>query len=163
MNAVRRMSNLRAVSKDRLTAVDILNTTLFMNLQKEKNMDEKILKDRTKQLGIAIIKEINKLPRSLAAEVIAKKLVRSGTSIGLTYQTASRAKSKPDMIDELKVVRDECNETIYWLELLTETGLVTSYQVADVYKETNEILAEIVSSIKSLRNHKTVNKKSQNK
>ncbi len=163
MNAVRRMSNLQAVSKDHLTAVDIFNTALFMNLQKEKNMDEKILKDRTKQLGIAIIKEINKLPRSLAAEVIAKKLVRSGTSIGLTYQTASRAKSKPDMIDELKVVRDECNETIYWLELLTETGLVTSYQVADVYKETNEILAEIVSSIKSLRNHKTVNKKSQNK
>jgi four helix bundle protein len=114
-------------------------------------------------LGIAIIKEINKLPRSLAAEVIAKKLVRSGTSIGLTYQAASHTKSKPDMIDELKVVRDECNETIYWLDLLTETGLVTSYQVADVYKETNEILAEIVSSIKSLRNHKTVNKKSQNK
>ena len=126
-------------------------------------MDEKILKDRTKQLGVAIIKEINKLPRSLAAEVIAKKLVRSGTSIGLTYQSASRAKSKPDMIDKLKVVKDECNETIYWIELLTETGLVTSYQVADIHKETGEILAEIASSIKTLRNHKTVNKKSQNK
>lgn len=123
-------------------------------------MDEKILKDRTKQLGIAIVKEINKLPRSLAAEVIAKKLVRSGTSIGLTYQAASRAKSKTDMVDELKVVRDECNETIYWLDLLVETGLVTSYQVADVYKETNDILAEIVSSIKTLRNGKAVNKKS---
>ena len=126
-------------------------------------MDEKILKDRTKQLGAAITKEINKLPRSLAAEVIAKKLVRSGTSIGLTYQSASRAKSKPDMIDKLKVVKDECNETIYWLELLTEAGLVTSYQVADVHKETSEILAEITSSIKTLRDHKTVNKKSQNK
>ncbi len=123
-------------------------------------MDEKILKDRTKQLGIAIVKEINKLPRSLAAEVIAKKLVRSGTSIGLTYQAASRAKSKTDMVDELKVVRDECNETIYWLDLLVETGLVTSYQVADVYKETNDILAEILSSIKTLRNGKAVNKKS---
>ena len=123
-------------------------------------MDEKILKDRTKQLGIAIVKEINKLPRSLAAEVIAKKLVRSGTSIGLTYQAASRIKSKPDMVDKLKVVRDECNETIYWLDLLVETGLVTSYQVADVYKETSDILVEIVSSIKSLRNGKAVNKKS---
>jgi four helix bundle protein len=131
-----------------------------MNLKRKKNLDEKILKDRTKQLGIAIIKEINKLPRSLAAEVIAKKLIRSGTSIGLIYQAACRAKSKPDMIDKLKIVKDECNETIYWLELLTETGLVTSYQVADVHKESGEILAEIASSIKALRNHKTANKKS---
>jgi len=124
-------------------------------LQKEKNMDKKIFEDRTKNLAVAIVKEANKLPRSLAAEVIAKKLIRSGTSIGLTYQAACRAKSKPDMVDKLKIVKDECNETIYWLEILTETGLVTSYQIADIYKETNEILAETVSSIKTVRNHKS--------
>lgn len=122
---------------------------------KGKNMDKKIFEDRTKNLAVAIVKEANKLPRSLAAEVIAKKLIRSGTSIGLTYQAACRAKSKPDMVDKLKIVKDECNETIYWLEILTETGLVTSYQIADIYKETNEILAETVSSIKTVRNHKS--------
>ncbi len=63
-------------------------------------MDEKTFKARTKKLAVAIIKEVNKLPRSLAADVIAKQLIRSGTSIGANYRAACRAKSTPDMIQQ---------------------------------------------------------------
>ena len=126
-------------------------------------MDEKTFKERTKKLAVAIIKQVDKLPRSLATDVIARQLVRSGTSIGANYRAACRAKSTPDMINKLKIVEEESDETEYWLELLIETGLVSKNQIADIYKETDEILSMTIASIKTLRNRsqsKIVNPKS---
>jgi four helix bundle protein len=118
-------------------------------------MDEKTFKTRTKKLAVAIIKEVDKLPRSLAADVIGKQLVRSGTSIGANYRAACRAKSTADMINKMKIVEEESDETEYWLELLVEAGMITQSQIADIYKETDEILAMTVTSIKTLRNRKS--------
>jgi len=132
-------------------------------LQKDENMDEKTFKARTKKLAIAIIKQVDKLPRSLATDVIARQLVRSGTSIGANYRAACRAKSTPDMINKLKIVEEESDETEYWFELLVEAGLVSKSQIADIYKETDEILAMTIASIKTLRGRpqsKIVNQKS---
>ena len=118
-------------------------------------MDEKTFKARTKKLAVTIIKQVDKLPRSLAADLIAKQLIRSGTSIGANYRAACRAKSTPDMINKLKIVEEESDETEYWLELLVETGLTPQDQVADIYKETDEILAMTIASIKTLRARKS--------
>ena len=124
-------------------------------------MDEKIFKARTKKLAVAIIKEVNKLPRSLAADVIAKQLIRSGTSIGANYRAACRAKSTPDMINKLKIVEEESDETEYWLELLVEAELIPQEQIKTIYKETDEILAMTVASLKTLRaSHSTSRLKS---
>ncbi|HSL45962.1 MAG TPA: four helix bundle protein [Anaerolineales bacterium] len=117
-------------------------------------MDEKTFKLRTKKLAVTIIKEVEKLPRSLASDVIGKQLIRSGTSIGANYRSACRAKSTADMINKMKVVEEESDETQYWLELLVETGLVPQNQIAGIYKETDEILSVTVASIKTLRNRK---------
>ena len=57
------------------------------------------------------------------------------------------------MINKLKIVEEESDETPYWLEILVESELVQQEQVADTYKETNEILAMTVASIKTLRNN----------
>ena len=121
-------------------------------------MDEKTFKERTKKLAVAIIKQLDKLPRSLAADVIARQLVRSSTSIGANYRAACRAKSIADTINKLKIVEEESDETAYWLELLVESGLISQNQITDIYKETNEILAMTVSSIKTLRNRPTQSK-----
>ena len=118
-------------------------------------MDEKTFKTRTKKLAVAVIKEADKLPRSLASDVIRKQLIRSGTSIGANYRAACRAKSSADMINKMKVVEEESDETEYWLELLVEAELVPQSQIASIYKETDEILAMTVSSIKTLRNRKS--------
>jgi four helix bundle protein len=118
-------------------------------------MDEKIFKARTKKLAVAIIKEVDKLPRSPAADVIGKQLLRSGTSIGANYRAACRAKSSPDMINKMKIVEEEADETEYWLELLIEAELVPQEQIKNVYKETDEILAMTVASLKTLRNRKS--------
>lgn len=118
-------------------------------------MDEKTFKDRTKKLAVQIIKQVDKLPHSRSANAIANQLVRSGTSIGANYRAACRAKSTPDMINKMKIVEEESDETAYWLELLVEAELVPEEQVSSIYKETNEILAMTVSSIKTLRARKS--------
>ena len=118
-------------------------------------MDEKTFKTRTKKLAVAIIIEVEKLPHSRAADVIGKQLVRSGTSIGANYRAACRAKSTADMINKMKIVEEESDETEYWLELLVEAGLVPENQIAETYKETDEILSMTIASIKTLRNRRS--------
>ena len=117
-------------------------------------MDEKNFKVRTKRLAIAVIKQMDKLPQSRSADVIAKQVIPSGTSIGANYRAACRAKSTADMINKMKIVEEESDETAYWLEILVEAGLIPQEQVTDTYKETNEILAMTVASIKTPRNRK---------
>ncbi len=128
---------------------------MTIKVSEEKDMDEKTFKSRTKKLAVAIIKQVDKLPRSLAADVIAKQIIRSGTSVGANYRAACRAKSTPDMINKLKIVEEESDETEYWLELLTEAGLVSQDQISGIYKETDEILSMTIASIKTLRTRKS--------
>jgi four helix bundle protein len=122
---------------------------------KEINMDEKMFKARTKKLAVSIIKLMDKLPRSLTGDVISRQIIRSGASIGANYRAACRAKSTADMINKMKIVEEESDETQYWLEILVEAELVSQNQVADIYKEAGEILAMTVASIKTLRNRKS--------
>ncbi len=118
-------------------------------------MDEKTFQNRTKRLAVAIIKQMDQLPRSRTVDVIARQIIRSGTSVGANYRAACRAKSTPDMINKMKIVEEESDETAYWLEILVESGLVPQEQIAHIQKETNEILAMTVASIKTLRNRKS--------
>ena len=59
------------------------------------------------------------------------------------------------MINKMKIVEEESDETAYWLEILVEADLIPQEQVSAIYKETNEILAMTVASLKTLRNHKS--------
>jgi four helix bundle protein len=118
-------------------------------------MDEKTFKDRTKKLAVQIIKQVDNLSNSRSVNAIASQLVISGTSIGANYRAACRAKSTPDMINKMKIVEEESDETAYWLELLVEAEIVPQSQISEIYKETNEILAMTVSSIKTLRARKS--------
>lgn len=59
------------------------------------------------------------------------------------------------MINKMKIVEEESDETEYWFELLTEAGLTPQSQIADIYKETDEILAMTIASIKTFRNRKS--------
>ncbi|OQY32676.1 MAG: four helix bundle protein [Anaerolineaceae bacterium 4572_5.2] len=88
-------------------------------------MNEELFKKRTKQLAIRIIRVVKALPNDLVGQVIAKQLLRAGTSIGANYRAACRAKSTADMINKFKIVEEEADETLYWLELLIEAEILT--------------------------------------
>ncbi len=83
-------------------------------------MDEKEFKQRTKKLALRIMSLVETLPNTRSADVLSRQIIRSATSIGANYRAACRAKSASDMITKLKIVEEEADETIYWLELLAE-------------------------------------------
>jgi four helix bundle protein len=111
-----------------------------------------LIKKRTKNIGLEIIKLTDELPNKPSVWAIVKQIIRSSTSIGANYRAACRAKSTADFINKLKIVEEETDETIYWLEILEEAGLVTPGRIIALKTELNEILSIIVSSIKTLRN-----------
>lgn len=117
-------------------------------------MDKQVFQQRTKKLAVRIIKMSEVLPKSWAAEVIGKQVIRCASSVGSNYRAASRAKSTADMINKLKIVEEEADETLFWLELLVESELVAESKLKELMKETDEILAMTVASINTLRGRK---------
>ncbi|WP_436416147.1 four helix bundle protein [Petrimonas sp.] len=109
------------------------------------------LKKRTKRIGIETILLLDELPNKPSAWELAKQITRSSTSIGANYRAVCRAKSDADFINKLKIVEEETDETIYWLEILEETGLIESKRIENIKKEAEEVLAIVVASLKTMR------------
>ena len=117
-------------------------------------MDEKAFKDRTKKLALQIIELVEELPNRRTADVIGRQLLRSGTSVGANYRSACRGRSTADVLSKLAIVEEEADESVYWMELLVEAHIIPESRVAELMRETNEILAMTVASIKTLRQRK---------
>lgn len=83
--------------------------------------------------------------------MVGRQLLRSGTSIGANYRAACRGKSKADVMFKLAIVEEEADETIYWMELLIESKIIEPSRVNSLLKESNEIVAMVVASIRTLR------------
>ena len=109
-------------------------------------MDEEQFKARTKKLALRVIKMVQTLPQEPSAAIIGRQILRSATSVGANYRAACRAKSTADMITKLKIVEEEADETLYWLELLVEAKIVPESRLDALMQETNEIVALTVSS-----------------
>ena len=114
-------------------------------------MNEKIFKDRTKSLALRVIRLTEALPKRNVADVIGKQLLRSACSIGANYRAACRGRSRVDVTAKLSIVEEETDESLYWMELLVEGGIVSEDKMKDLMSETKEILAMTVASIKTLR------------
>ncbi len=110
------------------------------------------IKLRTKRIGLDIIMLIDELPSKPSSWAIAKQIVRSATSVGANYRAACRAKSEADYINKLKIVEEEADETIYWLEIIEEGKMLPTERILLIKKETNEILSIIVATIKTMKN-----------
>jgi four helix bundle protein len=104
------------------------------------------LRQRTKQFALRIVRLFQALPRSDEARVLGKQVLRSGTSLAANYRAVCRARSKAEFISKLGTVIEEADETVFWLELLIETGLVPRARLSSLLAEANELLAIFVSS-----------------
>lgn len=115
-------------------------------------MTEEQFKQRTKQYSLRIIQLVDSLPDGVIASTIGRQLLRAGTSVGANYRAACRGKSKADTLSKLAIVEEEADETLYWMELLVDAGIVPGKQLCDLMNEGDEIVAMTVASIKTLRN-----------
>jgi len=114
-------------------------------------MDKDQLKQRTKKFALDIIRFVESLPNGKTAEIIGRQLLRSGTSVGANYRAACRARSSADFIAKMGIVEEELDESIYWLELLVDSGIMSSERAALLAKEADELLAISVSSIRTAK------------
>lgn len=118
--------------------------TSFSELKKEMNPEE--LKTRTKALALRVIRLARILPRDPAGRAVAGQIVRSATSVGANYRAACRAQSRATFSAKLAIAEEEADETLYWLEILSESGLVKPERLTELLKETREIVAIITAS-----------------
>jgi four helix bundle protein len=109
------------------------------------------LKQRTKLFALRIIKMVENLPETKTSRTLGNQILRSGTSVAANYRAGCLAKSKRDFINKLKIVEEEADETIFWLELIEESGIFPSNKLLSIKTEAHEILAIIVASIKTAR------------
>jgi four helix bundle protein len=112
-------------------------------------MTQDEMKLRTKKIALRTIKLVESLPNTKTGDVIGRQLLRSGTSVGANYRAACRAKSTADFINELAIVEEEGDESMYWIELLVESNLVKLNLVENLLGEADEILSIVVSAIKT--------------
>jgi len=116
------------------------------------------LKLRTKRFAVECWKLCKKIPKSREFDAWARQLIRSSSSVGANYRAAQRAKSIADFINKLKIVEEEADETIYWLELFQEVSDTNDKDIKSLINEANEILSIIVTSIKTARKNRMKNK-----
>lgn len=120
-------------------------------------MSEKgILKEKSFAFAVRIVKLYKYLAETKKEYVLSKQLLRSGTAIGAMIREAQNAESKMDFIHKLSLSQKECDESIYWLELLKETCFISEIEFQSIYQEVEAILKMIKSSI--LTTKKNINK-----
>ncbi len=105
------------------------------------------MKDRTRRFAVRVLRLAGSLPKNQAGRAIGNQVLRSGTSVGANYHAAGRARSAAEFRSKLGIVEEECDETIYWLELIVDAEMLPADRITSLMKEANEILAIVVTSI----------------
>jgi len=112
------------------------------------------LKGRSKSFAIRIVNLFRSLPHTPEAQTLGKQLLRSGTSVAANYRAVCRSRSKAELVSKMSIVVEESDESIFWLELLAETGLVRADRTEGLVGEANELVAIFGASLRTARNRR---------
>ena len=112
------------------------------------------LMKRTKDFAVRVIRLYCALPKTTEAQVIGRQVLRSGTSVGANVREGKRSRSDAELVSKAETALQELDETAYWLELLTESGIVKAERLASLIKETDELMAILVAGVKTIKRRK---------
>ena len=112
---------------------------------------KKDLRLRTRAFALRIVKLYVLLPKTAEAQILGKQLLRSGTSVGAHYHEATRSRSNAEFISKMEAGLQELEETIYWLNLLIDCGIVKKERLATLCQEADELAAILVASVKTVK------------
>jgi four helix bundle protein len=112
------------------------------------------LRMRTRSFALRIVRLYISLPKTAEAQILGKQLLRSGTSVGAHYHEATRSRSNAEFISKIEAGLQELEETVYWLNLLIDSGIVKKAQVSDLCDEANELMAILVASVKTVKSRR---------
>jgi four helix bundle protein len=111
------------------------------------------LKERTIVFSARIMDLVESLPDSRSVRVVSDQILRSSSSVGANYRAAGRSKSPKDFINKLKIVEEEADETLYWLELLERRRIGAPDTLLPLIKEANELVSIFVASINTAKSN----------
>lgn len=114
-----------------------------------------ILKKRTFEFALNALKTIEGLKSSNANEIMGRQLVRSATSVGANYRAVCKAKSTADFINKLKIVEEESDESVYWLELIKAHNTIDNSAYEALLKESKELERIFAASAITAKNNKS--------
>ena len=117
-------------------------------------MNKNELQSRTMRFALQVLKLAERLPRTVSGRTISNQIARCGTSVAAIYRAACRGKSRADFISKLGTVEEEADETLFWLEMIEQAGLVPTADLRPLQKEADELTAIVVSSINTARRNK---------
>jgi four helix bundle protein len=109
-------------------------------------MKENVIRTKSFQFAVNTVLMFKSLQEVKREFIISKQFVRSGTSIGANVREGINAESKPDFLHKLSIAQKECDETIYWLELLYATAYINENEMIQM-KNNAEELMRIIRSI----------------
>jgi len=104
-------------------------------------MSDKDVRERTKKFALKIIRLVSFLPRNKEADIIGRRLLKAGTSVGANYREADRARSKAEFRAKIGIVEQEGDESLYWLEILKESGIAKGKLLEELHVEADELVA----------------------
>lgn len=108
--------------------------------------------ERAFEFAVRIVKLVRSLPNELAASVIARQIVRSGTGIGANVEEAQAGQSRKEFARKMTIACGEARETLYWLRLLQRTELIAPDRLNEIIQEADEITRILVAIVKKTRN-----------
>ena len=108
------------------------------------------VKEKSFHFAVRIVKLCKYLQAEQKEYVLTRQLLRSGTSIGANLAEAECAISRKDFLAKVYIALKECAETKYWLELLNETGYLTSNQFQSIYSDCEELRKMLSSTTKTI-------------
>jgi len=98
------------------------------------------LRQRTEQFALRVISLFRALPRTEEARVLGKQVLRSATGMAANYRSACRCRSRADFISKIGITLEEADETVFWLELLVESGTVKQERLSELLNEANALV-----------------------
>jgi four helix bundle protein len=112
------------------------------------------LKKRTKEFSVRVFKLCRALPKNREADVIARQILRSASSVAANHRSLCRSRSRADFIAKLGIVIEEADETLFWLEYLVDCEVMPAEKLSQLMQEANELTAIFVSARETSRTRK---------
>lgn len=112
-------------------------------------MTQDEMKARTKMFAVRVIKLVRALPKSVEGRAMASQLIRSGTSVAANYRAACRGRSRAEFSAKIGTVLEEADESLLWIELILETGLLRQARCQLLLEEAGELVAIFAATRKS--------------
>ena len=111
-----------------------------MDYTEGKNAFATALQARTKEFVLRSIKVFRALPPTEEARIIGKQFLRSASSVGANYRAVCRARSQNEFFSKLSITVEEADESLFWLEIISESGILPVEKLAPIMKESEEII-----------------------